>query len=609
MTALLLTRVVLPLGGAVALVALTWVLLRRDAPLGAFLAALLAVPLGLIQLCASVRITGWHNLMHSSFVYQIERGGGVPENPLMAGEPLRYYYGQHWLLAQVMRVVPLAPTVLFALFDLLAAILTAVALDRVAVRLGRAKPFRVFAVMMGLAGTLVPSGGLPLKLAQTLGIQVENRAPPVHKFFTANNNPIGIAAAALVLLGLVKLVEGRGRGGRAPGGYALVWFGLLAAGWLYPMSWVPCVAATGVVGLALLAGPGDRRRGVILLALLVACAAAVYPYLRAITAGKSGSSGFAPAGPADLVRGLENLALVLAWPVVVWIVAGRPLGEFLGRNRPVAAVLALWSAVGAALFLVVVAPERIQYKFLATGLLGLGILLGAGLALLYESPRLRPLAFLVPLSVLFGLLRDPAEMIYDWRPSEPIAEVGTRLRHRDPDQDRLYRWIDEQTAPDAVYLDDTLMVPILGRRTLYIGYTRTNNDVDFFNTHQHDGWGVWVHTYLTGVTGVNPSEETSRSALAKGLFAAAAPVDAAGLRRAAEQLGGRPLYLIARDPRMAGRLEGLPFVEPAYRNPAAVVLRVKPGGGSRATPTAEAPGRQPRDRLPAAIDPGARPRS
>ena len=109
MTDLLLTRVVLPLGSAVALVALTWVLLRRDAPLGAFLAVLLAVPLALIQLCASVRITGWHNLMHSSFIYQIERGGGVPENPLMAGEPLRYYYGQHWLLAQVMRVVPLAP--------------------------------------------------------------------------------------------------------------------------------------------------------------------------------------------------------------------------------------------------------------------------------------------------------------------------------------------------------------------------------------------------------------------------------------------------------------------------------------------------------------------
>ncbi len=272
MTDLLMTRLVLPMGGAVVLVALTWVLLRRNAPLWVFLAVLLAVPLALVQLRASVRITGWHNLMHCSFVYQIERGGGVPENPLMAGEPLRYYYGQHWLLAQLMRVVPLAPTVLFALFNLLAALLTAVALDRVAVRLGRAKPFRVFAVMMGLIGTLVPSGGLTLKLAQTVGIQVENRAPPVHKFFTANNNPVGIAAAAFVLLGLVKLVDGRGDQSR--GGYALVGFGLLAAGLLYPMAWVPCVAATGLVGLArLAAGPDDRRRGAILLAVLVACAA------------------------------------------------------------------------------------------------------------------------------------------------------------------------------------------------------------------------------------------------------------------------------------------------------------------------------------------------
>src|SRR5262249_9780835 len=161
-------------------------------------------------------------------------------------------------------------------------------------------------------------------------------------------------------------------------------------------------------------------------------------------------------------------------------------------------------------------------------------------------------------------------------------EVGTSLRHRDPDQDGLYRWIDEQTAADAVFLDDTLMVPVLGRRTLYIGYTRTNNDAEFFSTHHHDGWGVWVHTYLTVVQGVNPPEETTGSALARNVFAAdGTPIDAAGLRRAAEQLGGRPLYIIARDPQTAGRLEGLPFVEQAYRNAAAVVLRVKPGGDSQ----------------------------
>ena len=40
---------------------------------------------------------------------------------MMAGERLYYYYGEHWLLAQLMRVLPLAPTVLFAFVDVAAA--------------------------------------------------------------------------------------------------------------------------------------------------------------------------------------------------------------------------------------------------------------------------------------------------------------------------------------------------------------------------------------------------------------------------------------------------------------------------------------------------------
>src|SRR5271165_1329649 len=124
----LIYAVALPLSAAVVIVALTWVLLHRNAPMGTFLVLLLVVPLGLLQLSSNVRIHSWHTLSHSSIVYQIERGGVRPENPLMAGEPLRYYFGEHWLMAELLRIVPLAPTTLFALFNIAAAITLAVAL-------------------------------------------------------------------------------------------------------------------------------------------------------------------------------------------------------------------------------------------------------------------------------------------------------------------------------------------------------------------------------------------------------------------------------------------------------------------------------------------------
>src|SRR5438128_828903 len=60
-----------------------------------------AIPVALIFLDGSYRDSNWHGFMHSGIVYGIFDGGSRPyEDPIMAGQPLRYPWLHHWLIAK-----------------------------------------------------------------------------------------------------------------------------------------------------------------------------------------------------------------------------------------------------------------------------------------------------------------------------------------------------------------------------------------------------------------------------------------------------------------------------------------------------------------------------
>jgi hypothetical protein len=561
-------------------------LIRRDAPIWALVLSVVALPIALVRSFAWVRIQGWHGLMHDSIVYRIYESGVPPENPLMAMEPLRYAYGEHFLIAILMRVIPLAPSVWFALLDVIGVALLASLIDRVARVVSEDKAVRGFAVLMALLGTSPFFWGPTLKIADILDLDPEPRLNPITKFLTPQNNQVGLVCSGLVLLGLVNLF-GSGGTVKPVRSLAMVFVGLVAAGLLYPFSWMASQAMAGAVAVAFLlvpraegagSGAGVRVRGALLLLVLALSAGIVVPYVLSLTAGKSGKSEIGiVSDPAVLIRGIKNVVVLLVLPAVVGLATRRALAAQVCARPGPFAVLAIWAAVGFALFLGIHAPMLTQYKFAMTGLLGLGVLLAPGLASLHHERRLWPLALAVPLPMIFGMVLAVNDLIVKFPVADRLIERGIALRNLDPDQAALDAWIVGDTPRDAVFLDDRLILTNTARRSMYLGLVDEARVAAAEPGYaDHDGWSMPPWLFLTEVAGVEGAEYRRREALVQGVYLSGGkPIDGAALAEAAGRLHGRPLYILARDSSLAGRLRGLAELREAFQNPAGTIFRVQ----------------------------------
>lgn len=74
------------------------------------------------------------------------------------------------------------------------------------------------------------------------------------------------------------------------------------------------------------------------------------------------------------------------------------------------------------------------------------------------------LAFAFPVSYdLIDLFRAGR-----WIPLYPIEERGGDLVHSDPDHNIFYSWIKNNTKRNAAFIDDKMLIPVLGRRDFFV---------------------------------------------------------------------------------------------------------------------------------------------
>jgi hypothetical protein len=144
------------------------------------------------------------------------------------------------------------------------------------------------------------------------------------------------------------------------------------------------------------------------------------------------------------------------------------------------------------------------------------------------------------------------------------------LRHADPREDELHRFLLAETARESAIVDSHLSVPVFARRALFVGLSdraRRARGVRF-----HDGWLLDPETVLPALVGGDAHE---RAAVARAVLAGRA-ADAAGRRLAelARKSGLEHLYVIAREPGAASRLEASDVFRVVFRNAAATVLRL-----------------------------------
>lgn len=427
-------------------------------------------------------LVGWHGFMHGAPLLRLVDGGPLPpEDPVFAGQALRYPWIDHWLMAMLTRATglnahSLTVGVEVGLFGVLLA-----AGARLASAVTRERDVVALSVLFTGFGVSMVHGGLlqDILLRAFPGLSMETRVIPVDKFANITGMPLGYAAMVLAAAAGVRLAS-RAASPRAV--TVLVAACTMTAALVHPLSWVGILAFQGVVFLVLLASRrGDDARRALGLAVAVALPSLLaLPYLREVGLSQSSDGWTGLTSPSSLLWAkVQDLALFLAPLALVSYVARDRLLVMLDSGNRALRVLVLVVAAMAAAYLVVRFPGRNEYKFLLFSVPAASVILAIGMAELLD--RHRALA-----AATIALLLLPGGRALGVRPwfavTDPCRADGAYLRVLDPAADELYRWVAANTPADAVFLAADLRIPPLARRSLYVAV-----DAPW---RGRDGWGL-----------------------------------------------------------------------------------------------------------------------
>jgi hypothetical protein len=525
--------------------------------------AFLPLP-GVALFSRQFNVVGWHAFMHASPIYQImERGGVPPEDPLYAGEALRYPWVEFWLTALGARGTGVSPIVLtlFAQACAYAVLLgaavwlaSAVTEDRLTI--GLAALLSAFGISIFHSSVFAE----PVQRAFP-PLWLESRVVPLDKFLSVTAMPLGYAAMLLAAAAGVRLAAGRGDPRRLFGTIA---GGTLVAVFIHPLSWLGILVAESVVGVVLWASrsAGDVRRIAQLAVSVLGPSLIALPYLRSIGASESSEGKFGVTPTLSLFEAkLADLGFFLATFALLAYLERTALLARLRKRERAAWVVLLVIICSSVAYLVVRAPGRNEYKFL----LQLVPFAALGMALSLRSllDRHRALGLLL---VFFLVL--PGGRVLGDRPwfevTDPARLEGQYQRALDSSSDELYQWVAHQTPADAVFVAADLRMPPLGHRSLYVAV-----DAPW---RGRDGWGLARNSLLQWHVRRPDREMYRRQQLATIVLSPgwAAPASTV-LQEIQAAVPGRRIFVHAALPGVSAKLDRTVGFQRRFGNAAGVV--------------------------------------
>jgi hypothetical protein len=580
------------LGGSDRLLALAWAL-----PIAAMLAAILLraaarpraapilwalalLPTIVTYLAGPVsRAYHYHGFLQQSIVYQILEDGLPPVNPLLAGETVRYAWGAHLVVAGVTRALGVSPAWSFALLNVGGLAISVLLLHRAARRLADRE-----GAVLGVTLSFFAFTCMPILYRIAPAWLVDGRGgQPVEKFSDLQPMAMGLTCCAIVIHAVVRLVDGRDR--PAPALLAL-FAGVAACGFFYPLLWLGIVAGGGAAVLAIwLRFPALRRRVVLAGAAAGAGAAAVLPYLLLVANAHAEAPPLSLAGPRHIAAYGANVLFALLPLAALALWARRDVADAARAHAPAFWALGTFAAANALVSAAVTGPvdPGIEYKYRMLAFIAIGLLAGTAVSALRRRSAIAAFALLA--IFLMPMVNNLRGKIAYGAPTDPFREDGVLMRHADPDQDELYRWIAANTPPHAALVDTHLTIPVFARRALFVGTDlrrerarRERGDAERFR----DGWTLDAERTLPQVVGGAAGE------IARRVAAARAVLDGGSLDRACqaftetERRGAIDgIFVVARDGPTRERLEGDARFERVFANGAASIYRF---GGDVARP-------------------------
>lgn len=524
------------------------------------LSAVVLPVLSLAWLFASnpgLRIYSKHGLFHASVLYRLSELGVPPDNPLLAGEPLRYHWGYELFGAAVSRVAGLPPSWSFAAINLVALAVVLCLLTAAAGDLFEERSRALLSPLVAIfAITPIPLWWLKSTgtVAELVGPLMARATPVFQKFVNTNGAPLGLACLAVALLALARRHQGR-----IARRFGLV-VAVAACGALYPPL-LPALLVT-IASFSLVEGLRSRPAAVRLVSGdAVACLVGI-----GVAAGAMAILGLRPGtpvrffDPAFLAADLASMALTAAPIALVITAAWKPLRE---RADTLLVDQCLVAAVATACcFLGVSLADRNEYKFLLVSQLLVGLVGGAALATVRGRVG-SVLAAVVAAVFLGSFVQLYATCCWLHRDVPALlVERGRRLHHPDPAQDDLYQWIGSHTPREAVFVDSEPLVTVLGPRGLLVP---PRSDSDDRLVESERGFLHRLDLMPVRLLGADRAVVVPRLKLVQSLLDDGRS-DAEAARRRREQIDAGPLWVICRTAEQRRRLGAL-GAEERYASP------------------------------------------
>ncbi len=463
--------------------------LRSKKSIYLLLTLLISPIISLIFVNPKWAVMGWHEFMHASIVYNIMNGVVPPEDTLLAGYPLKYPWAHHSLVALLCQIANISPSLGITLLNILTLIISVVVIFKTAQLLHPTRQTGIFAVFLSFFGTsiffLEPLNGR---------IHLDHRALPLHKFASANSNPLGFCLFLVCLFFLICLFARRGNSSINAISLGV---SITAAAFLYPISWIGIVTSCICVCL----GQAVITRGrnwqpilIVFLALFFGSVLAV-PYLHNIGADKAATAEMSLN--FHVKDRLHSLFIMSSFPLLIlWLKRHYIEVFFKGKSSEVLTLC--FGSIGLILlYIFVTIPLDCEYKFLMLIMAMISIFTAPFFEELYQEKSV-----LVELLIVLLILPTTftfTGMFIQTQFTESVYTKGINIRHSNTRMDNLYSWITTKTPVDTVVVDSFLSVPALSRRSLYVGTDlRRKQDPNFA---EFDGWAMDAKTMSNQVFG------------------------------------------------------------------------------------------------------------
>ena len=430
-----------------------------------WVALIVTLPLAAVYLAGpNNRIYSFHGFVHTAISYQISNGAVPPAHPFLAGQPLFYHWGFHFLGAWLSAPFNISPFWSFAAINIASLFCTAIliyALSSLLIRDARANTLSVIVGIWAL--TPLPTGTLlPLPLVRTT-------IYPILKYCDLNAVPSGLMFYLLFLYALVRLFSAETFEIRY---MAALLVSIVAGGFFYP-PFTPGIASCFVLlPIALLAirartgdPVGDRfKRYLVVTLVAIAGGFLLWPYLSSISSGIAGSMHFFRAGNG-LIKAASFFAVYTPALLVIYL-ARRSIRQHTDKT----ALLVLGCVLCANLVVHIVVNQpllaEIKYRILAG--VPLGVLAGVGFHYLMQQYDKRLVSFILVLFLLPSCYAAFNRSRMNRDAAQIVVERGAVIESADPEEQEMYEWIRFNTASESVFIDSIPIVPVLAQRRLFV---------------------------------------------------------------------------------------------------------------------------------------------